>query len=154
MANEIVTQEFNKIFKNDKFEYPLNLAMGCAYIAANYKGFNLKMYDFEQTSSLCDFAILVSANNPNQAKTMIDEILYNAKRNGSEMVSLEGLEEMNWVLLDLGDVIVHVFMESAREIYDLDTLWVKRKQVKIPDEYYYSTTDVKPKKEDPTENYF
>lgn len=137
MANEYVDVEVKKIISNDKFEFPLNHAMASAWILANFKGDNLKVFDMRKTSSLCDFSVIATAQNTTQARAMIDEISNNLKSQGANILSYEGYESADWILLDTGDVIVHVFNGPARDVFDLDLVYAKNQQVKIPEEFYF-----------------
>lgn len=154
MANEFVKNEVNKIFAQ-KEDDTKKAALASAWIIANYKGVNIKIYDARETSSLCDYNIIATAQNTTQAKTIIDEIQYNLKQHGGQVLSLEGVTDGAWMLLDAGDVIVHVFQELPRDIFDLDELWSAYPQVEIPQEYYFGhDQEEAPKKTDPTDNYF
>ena len=135
--SEYVQTEVKKIIFNTGFEFPLNHAMASAWIVANYKGENLKIFDLRKSSALCDFAILATAQNTTQARAMVDEISGNLKDNGASLVSYEGYESANWILLDTGDIIVHIFTGPARDVYDLDLVLARSPQVKIPEEYYF-----------------
>jgi ribosome-associated protein len=155
MANPFVEKEVKKIIQDQNIEYPKNMALASAWVIANYKGMNIKIYDVQESSSLCDYNIIASAQNTTQAKTMIDEIQYNLKRNGCEMVSLEGVTDGDWILLDMGDIIIHVFQEYSRDIFDLDRLWSEFDQVVIPQDYYFENAEVPAvTEEDSTDNYF
>lgn len=155
MAKEYIEQEVKKII--DSHEFPKNIALASAWIIAHYKGINIKIHDMSELSSLCDFNIIASAENTTQARAMIDTIEYNLKQAGQSTISLEGLVDGEWILLDLGDIIVHIFQETSREVIDLDRLWKGAPQVEIPQEYYFgpaktenSATEVK----EDSENYF
>ena len=73
MANEYIQSEVQKIMKDSKFEFPLNHAMASAWILANFKGEDLKVFNMKKTSSLCDYSILATAQNVTQARSMTDE---------------------------------------------------------------------------------
>ncbi len=135
--NEYVQNEVKKVISNTGFEFPLNHAMASAWIVANYKGDNLKIFDLRNSSALCDYAIIATAQNTTQARAMVDEISANLKENGASIVSYEGYESANWILLDTGDIIIHIFNGPARDVYDLDMVLMKNAQVKIPDEFYF-----------------
>lgn len=146
--NEYVQNEVNKIIGNKSFEFPLNHAMASAWILANFKGDNLKVFDMRKSTSLCDYSIIATAQNATQARAMVDEISGNLKLQGASIVSYEGYESADWILLDTGDIIVHVFNGPHRDIYDLDMIYAKNTQVKIPEEFYFGkpttvTTDNK-----------
>ncbi|MEX0798062.1 MAG: ribosome silencing factor [Bacteriovoracaceae bacterium] len=157
MANEFVQNEVNKIFEpkdgEKKDEKSKKMALACAWIIANYKGVNIKIFDVGATSALCDYNIIATAQNITQAKTMIDEIQYSLKRHGAKVLSLEGVTDGDWMLLDAADVIVHIFQDVARDVFDLDSLWADYPQLEIPQEYYFERSEVKAKT-DPTDNYF
>ena len=135
--NEYVQNEVNKIISNNSFEFPLNHAMASAWVMANFKGDNLKIFDLKKSSALCDYSIIATAQNATQARAMVDEISMNLKNHGASIVSYEGYESADWILLDTGDVIVHIFNGPARDVYDLDLILAKNPQVKIPEEYYF-----------------
>src|SRR5690606_27174582 len=129
--NEYVQSEVNKVITNASFEFPLNHAMASAWIIANFKGDNLKIFDMRKSSALVDFSVIATAQNPTQARAMIDEVSMNLKNQGANIVSYEGYESADWILLDTGDIMVHVFTGPARDVYDLDMVYVKSPQVKI-----------------------
>lgn len=137
MANEYIQSEVNKVITNTSFEFPLNHAMATAWILANFKGDNLKIFDLKKSSALVDYAILATAQNATQARAMVDEISSNLRAQGVNVVSYEGYETANWILLDTGDIMVHVFNGPARDVYDLDIIYAKNPQIKIPEEYYF-----------------
>lgn len=137
MANEYIQNEVKKVISNPVFEFPLNHAMASVWIMANFKGDNLKVFDMRKSSSLCDYSILATAQNPTQARAMVDEISVNLKAQGASILSYEGYESADWILLDTGDIIVHVFNGPARDVYDLDLVYGKNQQVKIPEEFYF-----------------
>jgi ribosome-associated protein len=135
--NEYIQSEVKKVISNTAFEFPLNHAMATAWIMANFKGENLKVFDLRKSSALCDYSILATAQNATQARAMVDEISNNLKNNGASIVSYEGYESADWILLDTGDIIVHIFNGPARDVYDLDMILVKNPQMKIPEEFYF-----------------
>jgi ribosome-associated protein len=135
--NEYVQNEVTKVITNESFEFPLNHAMAAAWIFANFKGDNLKIFDMRNSSALCDYTVLATAQNSTQARAMVDEISDNLKLQGANIVSYEGYESAEWILLDTGDIIVHVFNGPARDIYDLDTIFAKNAHVTIPEEFYF-----------------
>ena len=135
--NEYVQNEVNKVITNAEYAFPLNHAMATAWILANFKGDNLKIFDMRKTSALCDYSIMATAQNATQARAMIDEVSANLKNQGAHIVSYEGYEGADWILLDTGDIMVHVFNGPARDVYDLDMIYAKNAQVKIPEDFYF-----------------
>jgi ribosome-associated protein len=149
MANEYVLSEVSKIVSNTSFEFPLNHAMAATWILANFKGDNLKVFDLRKTSALVDFSVLATAQNSTQARAMADEISTSLRAQGAKIVSYEGYEMADWILIDTGDIMVHVFNGPSRDVYDLDMVLVKNPQVKIPEEFYFGKpTEVSKEKPD------
>jgi ribosome-associated protein len=148
-VNEYVLGEVTKITENTQFEFPLNHAMASAWILANYKGDGLKIFDLKKISSLWDYSILGTAQNATQARAMADEISGNLRAVGAHIVSFEGYDSADWILIDTGDILVHVFNGPSRDVYDLDIIYARNPQVKIPEEYYFGTaTNVATEKAD------
>jgi len=138
VANEFLQTEVKKIAEDGRWTFPLNTAMVCAYLMAHYKGENLKIFDMSKGSSLCDFHVIATAHNTMQASSMIDEIARQLRDLGTEVRSIEGRDSVDWTLLDTGDVIVHVFQENSRDLYDLDTVFAGNPAIQIPEEFYFS----------------
>ncbi len=73
---------------------------------------------------VADAFVLTSGRNERQVRTLVEEVEARVKRqDGTAPVSIEGLSDATWVLMDYGDVVVHVFAEETREYYDLEHLW-------------------------------
>jgi ribosome-associated protein len=71
-----------------------------------------------------DCFVLVTAANTRQVRTIVDEVERALRElDGSKPIGVEGLDDASWVLLDFGDVVVHVFLDTTRAYYDLDRLW-------------------------------
>ena len=156
MANQYVEKEVKKIISDLNGEYPKNFALAAAWILANFKGVNIKIFDVNESSSLCDYNIIASMQNTTQARAAIEELSGNFRKNDANIISVEGLSDAEWILIDAGDVIVHLFQETARDIFDLDHLWGEFPQVEIPQDYYFSSPEMTKvtTPEDPTDNYF
>ncbi len=137
MSVEYVNAEVEKIMKDESFEFPQNLAMASAWIMGNFKGLNLKVLDTRKRGSLADYFIMGSASNMTQAKSMADTICTQLKQYNVNILSKEGFSDAEWILLDLGDIIVHIFLDNTRTNYNLDELWADAPHVKIPNEYYF-----------------
>lgn len=141
MSESYIQAEFDKVYSSSKYPAPLNSAMACAWVMGNFKGFNLRVLDTSKRSSLSDYFIICSASNPTQADAMASEILFQFKRHGILPVSSEGMRGSDWILLDLSDVIVHIFVDTAREAYGLDELYASAPPVKVPEEFYFSSPE-------------
>ena len=136
--NEYVTKEVDKIFKDKKLKAPKNAAMACAFILGSFKATDLKIIDVRKKSTLADYFVLASSTNPIQAQSAADEIASQMKRCDCMPLSQESDKEASWILIDLNNVIVHIFAEDARQLYNLDELWQGAKTVDIPSHYYHA----------------
>ena len=95
-----------------------------AQAAADKKGTDIVVLDVGEIISITEVFVLVSATNLRQVRTIVDEIELTLKITDDEGPrAVEGLADATWVLMDYGDIIVHVFLDETREFYDLDRLW-------------------------------
>ena len=79
--------------------------------------------DMSKTSMLCDYFIIASAESTTKVKTISDAVTRMLKVNKMSRFHVEGAQEGCWVLIDCGDIIVHVFHTQLRSFYDLERLW-------------------------------
>jgi ribosome-associated protein len=150
MSTEHIENEVKNILKEN--EFPLNLAMASSWVLGNFKATNLKVLDLTKETSLSDYFVLATATNTVQAQAMAEAIVTQLKSHGHQSYSKEGLNGSDWILLDLGDIIVHIFVGSSRRVYDLDGLWSECPLLEIPQEYYY--TDEAQSAPESTKGYF
>jgi len=95
-----------------------------AHAADEKKGEDIVVLDVGDILSIAESFVLVSAPNTRLVRTIVDEIELALKVSDDEGPrSVEGLDDASWVLMDYGDVIVHVFLAEVRAFYDLDRLW-------------------------------
>jgi ribosome-associated protein len=107
-------------------------AQKCAALALDKKAFNVRVLDVRKISSLTDFLVLASGSSDRQVKAAADSIHLGLKNDYDTMpIGIEGINEGRWVLIDYGDVMVHVFHEPVRLFYDLDGLWCDAEEVQI-----------------------
>ena len=76
--------------------------------------------------------MICSGTNVRQNQAISDEIHLKMKEHGELPISVEGYENGEWILMDYGDSIFHIFMERARTFYDLERLWRHAKRVEVP----------------------
>ena len=101
--------------------------------ASDKKAFDMVALDLREIASFTEFFIIVSGANQRQVQAIADEINERLKNDlRSKAVRIEGYRSAEWVLLDYGDFVVHVFDKDAREMYDLTRLWSDAKRVLIP----------------------
>lgn len=87
------------------------------------KAYNFKIINVTDISSVCDYFIICSGNSDRQTQAIADEVEDRADKLGYEIYHKEGKSTGRWILIDFGDIIVHVFHKDDRDIYNLETLW-------------------------------
>lgn len=87
------------------------------------KGEDLCLIDISEVSVLADYFLIASGNNKNQVQALIDNVQEKLGRAGFTAKNVEGYQAGNWILMDYGDLIVHVFDRQNRLFYDLERIW-------------------------------
>lgn len=98
------------------------------------KGGDIQIIDIQGVSVLADYFIIADGSNENQVQAMVDNVkeqLFNA---GCECKQVEGYTTANWILMDYGDIIVHVFCREDRLFYDLERIWRDGKTISSVEE--------------------
>lgn len=102
----------------------IEFAQDLAQIAHDKQGTDIAILDMAQSLGIADYFVIVTARNPRHAQALGTELQFQMKQRGHPPLRASGIGADNrWVLLDFGDVVVHVFLEDAREFYDLEDLW-------------------------------
>jgi len=101
--------------------------------AADKKATDMVALDLRQIASFAEYFIIASGANQRQVQAISDEIEEQLKKQlASRPVRIEGYSSAEWVLMDYGDFIVHIFNKDAREFYDLERLWRDANRVELP----------------------
>jgi len=87
------------------------------------KAEGLVVIDLHGKSSIADYLVIASGRSTRQVGAMADHLALKLKGAGAERISVEGLPQGDWVLIDAGDVIVHLFRPEVRGIYNLEKMW-------------------------------
>lgn len=93
------------------------------------KAEDVRIIDIGDVSVLADYFIIASGNNRTQVQAMADEVEERLGRAGAAPKQIEGYQSANWVLLDFGDVIIHIFDAQNRLFYDLERIWKDGTQI-------------------------
>lgn len=101
----------------------LEIARLCAEAADNKKAFDILVLDLRGLTYITDYFVVCSASNITQVAAISDWVRDALAKNGVRPSHVEGDAEANWVLMDYGDVVVHVFDEATRQYYSLEKLW-------------------------------
>ena len=87
------------------------------------KARDVKVIDIHEVSVLADYFVIASGSNQNQVQAMVDNVEEMLTKAGYEPKQIEGTRNSSWILMDYGDLIIHVFDEENRLFYDLERIW-------------------------------
>ena len=107
-------------------------AVAIALAALDKKAVGLEILDVAGRVDYADFLVLMSGRSDRHTASLATEIEDALRKKGRRALSIEGLPHANWVLMDYGDVVVHVFQDDARSAYDLEGLWMDAQRLPLP----------------------
>ncbi len=96
-----------------------------------HKAENIKVLDVVGITSIADYFLLASGGSANQVKSLADYVEEELAKAGKTPLRNEGYQAGDWVTLDYGDVLIHVFRRETRDFYDLERLWADATEVDI-----------------------
>jgi ribosome-associated protein len=102
--------------------------------AAEKKAIETVVLDLREIASFTDYFVITSGANERQVQAISDEVFETMKKAGMPPARVEGYKTAEWILLDFGDFVFHVFDEKARKFYDLERLWRESRRVELPRE--------------------
>jgi ribosome-associated protein len=105
-----------------------DLADAAGRLAVQKKAWDVVVLDLSGLTDIADYFVLASGTSERHVLTISEVIEHDMKEKGITPFSTEGCEEGRWVIIDYGDVVVHVFLQSLRELYDLESLWIEAKR--------------------------
>jgi ribosome-associated protein len=109
------------------------MALLAAQAGLDKRAAEIEIIDVTGKVDYADYLVLMTGHSDRHVATIaqaVDEML---SRHGANAISVEGLPRGNWVLIDFVDVVVHVLLQEARALYDLDGLWMDARRVPVPD---------------------
>jgi len=87
------------------------------------KADNICVIDVKDKTSVTDYMVIASGTSNRHVKSLAENLLSDIKERGGRPVGIEGADASDWVLVDLGDVVVHVMLPATRTFYDLESFW-------------------------------
>ena len=97
------------------------------------KAQGIEIVDVSGKVDYADFLVLMTGSSDRHVASIVQSVEDAAKKSKSRPLAVEGMPTAEWVLVDLGDVVVHVFQEGSRSLYDIDGLWMDATRVPLPD---------------------
>ena len=97
------------------------------------KAEDISVLDLQQIASFTSFFVICHGLNARQNQAISDEVERQLRQQGYRAASIEGYQQGEWILMDYGDVVVHIFSRRARDYYDLERLWKTARRVPAPE---------------------
>jgi len=83
----------------------------------------VRLMDVRSQTGMTDFMLVATGRNPRHIKALADRLIERSKKDGHRVLGVEGLQWCEWVLIDLGDLVVHLMRRDTRDFYKLEDLW-------------------------------
>ena len=109
----------------------LQLATSIAKVLDTKKAGSVKVLKVRDLTVLTDYFVIANGTSTTHVKSLAEEVEFQLEQQGVKTLRTEGYDAKNWILLDYGTVIVHVFYPQAREFYDLEHLWADAEECDI-----------------------
>ncbi len=103
-------------------------ATECGRLALEKKARDVVILELAGLTDIADYFVVTSGASERHVRTVADGVEQGMKEQGRLPLSTEGYDEGRWIIMDYGDVIVHVFLGELRELYDLESLWIEAKR--------------------------
>ncbi len=110
-------------------------ALECTRAALDRKAYDLAVLETGRISSIADYFVICNGRSDTQVQAIAEGIEAHLARQGVRPLSIEGLPRAQWVLMDYGDVVIHIFYVPVRQFYDLDRLWARAPRVELPEPF-------------------
>lgn len=117
-------------------------ALLCVRFALEKKAYDLVLMEVGEFTSLADYFLICTGRSDTQVQAIAQSVDENLGRLGMRPLSIEGYSTGQWVVMDYGDIIVHIFFEPVREFYDLERLWARAPRVALPEPYSSQVRDL------------
>jgi ribosome-associated protein len=95
------------------------------------KGLEIRALDLTEVSAFTDFFVIATGSSDRHVKTLAEAVLEKARALEERPIGVEGQQLGRWILIDLADVVVHIFQQEAREFYDLERLWGEAESIEV-----------------------
>lgn len=116
------------------FKISTEMANKAVELLKDKKAKDIKLLDIHELSTIADYFIIATGNSTTQVQAMSDQLEEKMDLEGFRMHHKEGFRNGRWILLDYGNIIIHLFHDEERKFYNLERLWVDAKSILIEDE--------------------
>ena len=118
-------------------------ALECTRALLDRKAYDLVVLETGNVSSIADYFVICSGRSDTQVQAITEGVERHLAELGTRPLSIEGLPHAQWVLLDYGDVVVHVFHVPVRQFYDLERLWARVPRMELPEPFQSQARSLK-----------
>ena len=122
--------EMREIMEKDRSREMAVLAIAAL---EDKKAEDIHVIDISEVSVIADYFIIAGGNNRSQIQALCDNVEEKLGKAGNAVRQIEGYDTANWILMDFGDVIIHIFDRENRLLYDLERIWRDGKQIELQD---------------------
>lgn len=109
-------------------------AMLCSRYAEEKKAKDILILELKGLTDIADYFLIASGTSERHVRTIAEYIEESMKEAGIKHLYIEGYKDGRWVIIDYNDFVAHIFLEELRELYDLESLWIEAKQIKIEEQ--------------------
>jgi ribosome-associated protein len=109
----------------------LDKAILASKIIKQRKAVNPILFEVGKMTSIADYFLIASGNSSRQVQSISRHLVKEMRNNGYKAYGIEGEQEGHWVLIDYGDLVIHIFFQPTREFYDLEGLWFEAPRIDI-----------------------
>jgi ribosome-associated protein len=110
---------------------PLDKARRCVGIILERKAVDPVLFEVGKLSSISDYFLIASGKSSRQVQAIAQHLRRRMKEEGFTLFGIEGEKDGHWILLDYGDLVVHLFYQPVREFYDLEGLWIEAPRIEM-----------------------
>jgi ribosome-associated protein len=114
----------------------LEKALLCTRFALDKKAYDLVVLDVSKLTSVADYFVICTGRSDTQVRAIAQHVEESLENEDIRPLATEGFPRGQWVLMDYGDVVIHIFYQPIRAFYDLEGLWMRASRVRLPEPYY------------------
>jgi len=118
-------------------------ALACTRALLDRKAYDLVVLETGRVSSIADYFVICSGRSDTQVQALAEAVEGQMALGGVRPLSVEGFPHGQWVLVDYGDVVVHIFYVPVRQFYDLERLWTRATRVELPEPFQSQARSLK-----------